>query len=95
MKHPCFRQPDSILEKLRTFHYEHQTPPDRVLADLETAVQQLPYNTCGREAEVVRRVLEENTPRKRDAVAVGEILPAVLARLNIRSTQQNQNRDRS
>ncbi|MGI9324897.1 MAG: IS110 family transposase, partial [Pseudomonadales bacterium] len=72
MRHPCFRQPDSILEKLRKFHYEHQTPPDRVLANLETAVGQLPYNTCGREATVVKRVLEENTPRKRDAIAVGE-----------------------
>ena len=95
MKHPCFRQPDSILEKLRKFHYEHQTPPDRVLGDLETTVRQLPYNTCGREAEVVRRVLEQNTPRKRDAVAIGEILPAVLARLNIRAAEQDKNRDRS
>lgn len=92
MKHPCFREPDSILDKLRKFHYEHQTPPDRVLSDLQTTVEQLPYNTCGREAEVVTKVLEANTPRKRDAVAVGEILPAVLARLNIRTTE---NRDRS
>ncbi len=30
-----------------------------------------------------------------DAVAIGEILPAVLARLNIRSTEANRNRDRS
>jgi hypothetical protein len=94
MRHPCFRQPDSILEKLRKFHYEHQTSPDRVLVDLEATVEQLPYNTCGREAEVVTRVLEKNTPRKRDAVAVGEILPAVLARLNIRTTE-DENRDRS
>lgn len=62
MKHPCFREPDSILEKLRKFHYEHQTSPDRVLSDLETAVTQLPYNTCGREAEVVTNVLAANTP---------------------------------
>ena len=93
MKHPCFREPDSILEKLRKFHYEHQTAPDQVLTDLEATVTQLPYNTCGREAEVVTKVLEANTPRKRDAVAVGEILPAVLARLNIRTTAEN--RDRS
>lgn len=95
MKHPCFREPDSILEKLRKFHYEHQTPPDRVLANLEATVEQLPYNTCGREAEVVTRVLEENTPRRRDAVAVGEILPAVLARLNIRTAEAQEKRDRS
>ena len=29
------------------------TPLDRVLANLETVVEQLPYNTCGREAAVV------------------------------------------
>jgi hypothetical protein len=95
MKHPCFQQPDSILEKLQKFHHEHQTPPDRVLSDLETTVEQLPYNTCGREAEVVARVLEENTPRRRGGVAIGEIMPAVLARLNIRSTEDIKNRDRS
>ena len=41
MKHPYFQQSDPILEKLRKFHYEHHTPPDRVLSDLETAVEQL------------------------------------------------------
>jgi len=95
MKHPCFQRPDSILEKLRKFHHEHQTLLDRVLANLETVVDQLPYNTCGREAEVVAKVLEDNTLRRRGAVAIGEILPAVLARLNIRSTEDNKNRDRS
>ena len=94
MRHPCFQKPDSILEKLRKFHYLHQTPPDRVLVDLESTVEQLPYNTCGREAAVVARVLEENTPRRRGAVAIGELLPAVLARLNIRTTE-DENRDRS
>ena len=95
MKHPCFQQPDSILEKLRKFHYLHQTPLDRVLANLEATVEQLPYNTCGREAEVVATVLEQHTPRRRGAVAIGEILPAVLARLNIRTTENNEERDRS
>jgi transposase len=95
MKHPCFQLPNSILEKLRKFHYEHQTPLDRVLAELESTVEQLPYNTCGREAQVVAKVLEENTPRRRDAVAIGEILPAVLARLNIKTTEDIKNRDRS
>ena len=94
MKHSCFREPDSILEKLRKFHHEHQTPPDRVLGNLETAVQQLPYNTCGHEAEVVTRVLAENTSRRHDAVAIGEILPAVLARLNVRTAEDQEHRDR-
>ena len=94
MKHPCFQQPDSILEKLRKFHHEHQTPLDQVLTNLETAVEQLPYHTCGREAVVVAKVLEEHTPRHRGGVAIGELLPAVLARLNIRTTE-DENKDRS
>ncbi len=57
-------------------------------------MEQLPYNTCGREAEVVAKVLEEHTPRRRGSVAIGELLPAVLARLNIRTTAE-ENGDRS
>ena len=58
MKHPCFRKPDSILEKLREFHHQHQTPVDQLLSDLETVVGQLPGNTCRHEAEVVAYVLD-------------------------------------
>ena len=90
MRHPCFKQPDSILEKLRAFHYEHQTPMDQLLADLETTVDQLPYNTRGHEAAVVAKVLEEQTHRRRGVVAIGELLPAILARLNIKATEEQQ-----
>ena len=65
-----------------------------MLANLETVVEQLPYNTCGREAAVVAKVLQENTPRRHGGVAIGELLPAVLARLNIRTTAE-ENGDRS
>ena len=95
MRHPCFQEPDSILEKLRQFHYLHQTAPDRVLVDLEATVEQLPYNTCDREAAVVAKVLAEHTPRRRGGVAIGELLPTILARLNIRTTRADENRDRS
>ncbi len=95
MRHPCFQKPDSILEKLRFFHHVHQTPMDRLLADLKITVEQLPYKTCGHEAEVVANVLREQTSRRRGGVAIGELLPAVLARLNIKSAKENENRDRS
>ena len=94
MRHPCFRQPDSIIEKLREFHHVHETSLDQLLVDLNMAVEQLPYNTCGHEAEVVAKVLSQNTHRRRNCVAVGELLPAVLARLNTRITKEDQNRDR-
>ena len=95
MRHPCFKQPDSILEKLRHFHYLHETPPHQVLADLQATVEQLPYDTRGREADVVAKVFREQTTRRRSAVAIGELMPAILARLNIQTTEDNENRDRS
>ena len=94
MRHPSFQKPDSILEKLRRFHHEHGTPMDRLLADLETTVEQLPYNTRNHEADVVADVLQRQTSRRRGAVALGELLPAVLARLRIRSTNTNDSGDR-
>jgi hypothetical protein len=95
MRHPCFQKPDSILDKLRRFHHAHQTPMDVLLADLEAAVEQLPYNTCNHEAEIVADVLEQHTRRHRGVGLIGDVLPAVLARLNIRITEANKNGDRS
>jgi transposase len=95
MRHPCFQKPDSILEKLRRFHHDHQTPIDRVLADLETAVGQLPYNTCNHEAVIVAEVLQQHADRRQGAGPIGDVLPAVLARLNIKTIESNNNGDRS
>ena len=94
MRHPCFQQPDSILEKLRRFHHEHKTPIDRVLADLETTVGQLPYKTRSQEAAIVVDVLQQQTNRRRGGVAIGELLPAVLARLGVDTNITNESGDR-
>jgi hypothetical protein len=93
MRHPCFQQPDSILEKLRRFHQHHETPVDRLLADLNAAVGQLPYNTRSHEAKIVAGVLQERAQHRRGASAIGDLLPAVLARLNV--TEENKCGDRS
>ncbi len=95
MRHPCFQKPDSILEKLRHFHHKHETSVDLLLADLQNAVGQLPYNTRSREAEIVADVLQQHTNRRRGAAAIGDLLPAVLARLGIKTTKNNENGDRS
>ncbi len=96
LKHPCFQKPDSILEKLREFHHQHETPVDQLLSDLETVVGQLPYNTRSHEAEIVADVLkQQQMNRRRGGVAIGEVLPAVLARLEIKTTKENEHRDRS
>ena len=100
MKHPAFREPDSILEKLREFHGLHKTPMNQLLADLQAAVEQLSYSTRNHEAKVVAELLRNNASRKRGGIAIGELLPAVLARLRITATEQTehdtlQNEDRS
>jgi len=95
MRHPCFQEPDSILTKLRQFHQKHQTPIDKLLANLNTAVGQLPCSTRRHEARIVADVLEQQANRRRGAVAIGELLPAVLARLEINTTQDNEPGDRS
>ena len=92
MKHPAMRQPDSIMEKLREFHRVHETPISQVLAGLKASVQQLPYHTRNREAEVVADVLRQNAARRRGSVAVGMLLPAVLARLEIKTTEETETR---
>jgi hypothetical protein len=90
MKHPAFCKPDSILEKLREFHHAHNTPMDRVLADLKATVEQLPYNTRCREAEVVKAVLQHNATRRRGVVEIGSLLPAVLARLGVQTSEADE-----
>jgi len=95
MRHSCFQKPESILEKLRCFHQEHQTPSDEVLADLEAAVAQLPYNTRDREAQIVAEILQQRAHRRRGAGSIAEVLPAVLARLNAKNREANKNGDRS
>jgi hypothetical protein len=95
MRHPCFQKPDSILEKLRRFHHDDQTPIDRILADLETAVGQLPYNTRNHEAVIVAEVLQQHADRRRGPGPIGDVLPAVLARLNVKTIESNNNGDRS
>ncbi len=69
---------------------------DVVLADLEAAVEQLPYHTCGHEAEIVANVLQKRQQCRRGVERIGDVLPAVLARLNVRTVNNETiNGDRS
>jgi hypothetical protein len=95
MRHPALQKPDSIMEKLRLFYKEHQMSVDQLLVDLKRTAEQLPYNTCYHEAEVVAGILHKQTSRHRGATAIGELLPAVLATLDVRIKKANQHRGRS
>ena len=89
MRHPCFQEPHSILLKLQTFHQPHETPVDVLLEEMALAVEQFPVNTRRREAEVVAALLEEQAKRKRDVSTIGELLPAILARLGVPQKQED------
>ena len=85
MKHPAFRKPDSILEKLRRFHHDHETAFARLLEDLNATIGQLPCHSRRHEAEVVAEILEQHTHRRQTPRAIGELLPAILARLRVKT----------
>jgi transposase len=89
LKHDCCRNGNSILVKLRLFHYEHETAIDRTLLDLENAVAQLPLKTRGCEAELVAQSLEQ-VSRRRGPKRLGELLTSILARLTTESTLTNE-----
>jgi hypothetical protein len=60
----------------------------------------LSYSTRNHEAKVVAEILRNNASRKRGGIAIGELLPAVLARLRVNPTEISEsdtleNEDRS
>jgi hypothetical protein len=91
MRHPAFKAPDSILEKLREFHRIHETPLDQVLTDLSKAIEQLPGHTKGHEAKVMSEVFPKKLSSKRRAVPLSELLVAVLARLGVNEDELTNN----
>ena len=82
-----------MLDLSHWFYHKHQMPVDLLLADLGTAVGQLPYQTRSREAEIVANVLHQRASRRRGVPAIGELLPAILARLGV-TTTEDENGDR-
>lgn len=85
LKHPCCRDYNSIIEKLRSFHEQHGTPLDQTLKDLENVVTQLPMKTKSLEAEIVSQSLTQRLTARRGPKHVGELLTSILAQLNATS----------
>lgn len=80
--HPAARERDYVLQKLITFHHQHQTPAMQVQQDLRHASAQLPRDQYAAEAKPLQEELnkiQEN--RRRGPQPLGEILPAILATL--------------
>lgn len=86
--HPSLRDRDYLLEKLIKFHQEHGTPADRMLADLQQAVDQLPKNAYADEAIPLTKLLEETrAAKRRGPQKLGDLLPLLLARLGAGALQ--------
>jgi transposase len=89
-QHPGIQHRDYVLDKLNTFHREHETNIAQVMADLLAALGQLPRSAHADEA---RPLLEQqtriNTGRCRGPQLLGDILPIILARLGITGVQSN------
>lgn len=88
--HPGVQHRDYILDKLNTFHREHETGMAQIMADLLAATGQLPRSA---HAEEARPLLEEHARisagRCRGPQLLGDILPIVLARLGVFGVQSN------
>jgi transposase len=83
-RHPCGQQRDYIIEKLIKFAIEHDIASDQLLRNLADAVAQLPRSAHAEEAAALAEELARvQKQRGTGPQRVGEILPAVLARLGV------------
>ena len=83
-RHPCCQRRDYILSKLIKFHGEHVTPMTQAQATLDHAARQLPDGEHAAEAAPLAEELESACRKRgRGPCLIGELLPAVLARLGV------------
>jgi transposase len=83
-RHPCSNKRDYIIQKLIRFSTEHDIASDQLVRNLDAAVARLPRSAHREEAaplaEELARVQKQ---RGAGPQLLGEILPAVLARLGV------------
>jgi transposase len=83
-RHPCTQKRAYILTKLVRFALDHTIAPDQLLRNLDAATVQLPPTDRGAELESLAGELARlQTKRGSEPKAIGEILPAVLAKLGL------------
>ena len=86
--HPAVRERDYILQKLITFHHQHQTSALQVQLDLQRALAHLPPGERAAEAKPLQEELNRiQDKRRRGPQPLGEILPALLASLGASAIQ--------
>jgi transposase len=82
--HPSRLDRQYVLDKLLTFHQEHDTPPAEILRDLQGAAAQIPkHEQAAEAAPLVQRYRKCRKSRRQGAQPLGTLLLAVLAQYGI------------
>lgn len=83
-KHPSRLDRGYVLQKLLTFHRDHETPMARLMDDLHQAVGQLPAQAHAEEANPLADVYRKSLRSRRgEPQQLGNLLVGVLARLGV------------
>jgi transposase len=87
-RHPACRERSYILDKLLTFHTEHDTPLKEALTDLHLAIAQIPVKEHAHEAQPLTERLRQSR-RAKGPQPVGDVIAVVLARLGVGMVQSS------
>jgi hypothetical protein len=83
-QHPSRLDRGYVMEKLLTYHREHQTPPPTIVRDLQRAAEQIPAADRAAEAKPLQAARQKSrNSRRRGPEQLGTLLVAVLARLGV------------
>jgi transposase len=79
--HPCCREPHYILDKLLSFHLEHDASAAQLRGALSAAAGQLPDAVAAREAQAVARSADKLACARRPQIqSLGSLVKEVLAK---------------
>ena len=81
-RHPSRLDRGYVMDKLLSFHREHQTPPHITARDLQRAAEQIPTADRAEEAKPLQDVYQKNR-RRRGPQPIGDLLVEVLAKLGV------------
>jgi transposase len=82
--HPSRLDRQYVLDKLLTFHQEHETPPAEILRDLAQAAEQIPaHEQAAEAAPLIERYRKYRRSPRRASQPLLPVLLAVLARYGI------------
>lgn len=87
--HPCGKiERQYVLDKVLTFHQEHDTSPDQILRDMHEAAKWIPKHEQASECKPLRRRYEKSArSRSKGPQQIASIVLAVLARYGINQVE--------